>query len=199
MLKIKPKNNNSMHKKAQHKRKNSNASKTVQELLSIKSINENVINTEIEGKYYIRVSPKNINILTEDLLLGEIERLRVICNITENIEFLVLDKAERLEDNKSFVSSLISETEEPIYKELLKKDLENLKNLETVNGASREFYIIIPFKDYEKSKPIFEKIEQAIENKGFSKLICNKNTIKNMLQVYLERNFSGEAVKDIDI
>lgn len=104
-----------------------------------------------------------------------------------------------MEDNKNFINELLDDTQDPAYMELLETDLEYFKKLETSNGASREFYIIIPVKNYEKSNQLFRDVEQTIESKGFSILSCNKNIIKNMLQVYLERNFSGEVVKDFDV
>lgn len=197
MLKIK--SSKSIKKSNKKKSDKGSTGKTVQELLGVKSIEGTVIKTSQGYKYYIRIAPKNINILPDNLLLGIIDNLKVICNIPEEIEFLVVDKVERMEDNKNFINELLDETQEPAYIELLEKDLEYYKRLETSNGASREFYIIIPFKDYEKNNQLFRDVEQTIESKGFSILSCNKNIIKNMLQVYLERNFSGEVVKDFDV
>ena len=201
MLKIKPKNFNGQQNNNSKKenKKNNRSSKTVQELLGIKSIEGNVIKTVQGNKYFIRIAPKNINILPDNMLLNIINNLKEICNMSEDIEFLAVDKVERMEDNKNFINELLDEERDPVYMELLENDLEYFQRLETSNGASREFYIIIPFKDYDKNKQLFRDIEHALETKGFNILNCNKNIIKNMLQVYLERNFSGEVVRDFDL
>ena len=54
------------------------ASKTVQELLDITKIEDNIINNTDYSKYYIKIAPKNINILTNEFLLNEILNLKVV-------------------------------------------------------------------------------------------------------------------------
>lgn len=182
-------------------RSEAKAKKTVQEFLDIQRIENNIIFGSERSKYYIRLTPKNINILTDEFLLNEIYQLKSVCNITQNIEFLVVDKVERLEDNRNYIEELLNKSDDDIYRTLLEKDLEYFKELETSKSSSREFYFIIPFKnaDFKKLQQQFIKVEQVLENRGFTILECNEDILKNMLQVYLERNFSGEVVKDFDI
>lgn len=199
-LKIKARNGK--HKEVHKNTKDEDGAKrTVQEILDIQNIEDNIIQNSEKSKYYIRISPKNINIFTNEFLLNEIQNLKAVCNVTENIEFLVVDKVERLEDNKNFINSLLENSNDDIFSRLLQNDLEYFKKLESSKASSREFYMVIPFKAryYEKSKQLFENVRQVLENKGFSIQTCNKDTIKNMLQVYLERNFSGKVVSDFDI
>jgi hypothetical protein len=176
------------------------ASKTVQELLDIQGLEDNIINNTQYSKYYIKIAPKNINILTNEFLLNEILNLKAVCNVVDSIEFLVVDKVEKLEDNKNYVRCLIDESTEDITKMLLERDLQHLKQLESEKGSSREFYIVIPFKpESSQSRLTILNVQLALQNKGFIILNCDKKSIENMLQVYLERNFSGDIVKDFDI
>jgi len=199
-LKIQKKdgNNKIQNSKIQNKRKEE-ASKTVQELLDIQAIDDNIIVNTDYSKYYIRISPKNINIMTNEFLLNEILNLKAVCNVVDSIEFLVVDKVERLEDNKNYVVSLMKDSTE-ITKMLLERDLQHLKQLESEKGSSREFYIVIPFKNDDiQSKQVVINVQQTLESRGFEIQSCDKPVLKNMLQVYLERNFSGDIVKDFDI
>lgn len=203
-LKIKPKvntANNKNNSNIKRSKSENRAKKTVQELLDIQQIKQKIIQGSERSKYYIRLAPKNINILTDEFLLNEIHQLKSVCNITQNIEFLVVDKVERLEDNKNYIEKLLNASYDDTYRTLLEKDLEYFKYLETAKGSSREFYFIIPFKntDIKKVQQQFIKVQQVLENRGFTILECSENILKNMLQVYLERNFSGEVVKDFDI
>jgi len=176
------------------------ACKTVQELLDIQGLEDNIINNTDRSKYYIKIAPKNINIMTNEFLLNEILNLKAVCNVVNSIEFLVVDKVERLEDNKNYVIRLIEESTDDITKMLLERDLKLLKQLESEKGSSREFYIIIPFKtDDPQCRQVVLNVKQTLEDRGFTILACDKRVLKNMLQVYLERNFSGEIVKDFDI
>ena len=196
-LKIQKKDGNI---KIQNSKTKQQTSITVQELLDIQGIENNIITNTNGCKYYIRIAPKNINILTDEFLLDEILNLKSILNIIDNIEILVVDKVERLEDNKIYLNNLISESTDEVTKMLLQRDLENLKQLENEKSSSREFYIIVPFKiENMQSKQTVVNIKQVLDEKGFIVLSCNKEVLKNMLQVYLERNFSGEIIKDFDI
>jgi len=187
-------------KKVQSSKSKQQASRTVQQLLDIQKIENNVIQNTNGCKYYIRIAPKNINILTNEFLLNEILNLKAILNMIESIEILVVDKVERLEDNKSYIADLINESTDEVIKMLLKRDLESLKQLESEKGSSREFYIVVPFKTEDaQSKQTVINIQQVLDERGFTVLSCDKKVLKNMLQVYLERNFSGEAIRDLDI
>ncbi|APC42812.1 hypothetical protein [Clostridium estertheticum] len=186
--------------KVQPNRAKQQASRTVQELLDIHGIEDNVITNTNYCKYYIRIAPKNINILTNEFLLNEILNLKTVLNIINSIEILVVDKVERLEDNKNYIVDLINESTEEVTRMLLERDLESLKQLESEKGSSREFYIIVPFKNEDvQTKQAVINIQQVLNERGFTVLSCDKKVLKNMLQVYLERNFSGEVIKDFDI
>ena len=176
------------------------ASRTVQELLDIHGIENNIITNTNGCTYYIRIAPKNINILTNEFLLNEILNLKAVCNVIDSIEFLVVDKVERLEDNKEYISNLINESTDEVARMILERDLQSLKQLESEKGSSREFYIVVPFKNESlQSEQAVANIQQVLEYRGFTILDCNKKILKNMLQVYLERNFTGEIIKDFDI
>lgn len=183
------------------KTKNKNKGQTVQEYLDVQYISKNIIQNTGRSKYYIKISPKNINILTDAFLLNEIRNLKMVCNVAESVEFLTVDKVERLEDNKNYIEKLLEEDNDEIYEVLLEKDLEYFKELETSKGSSREFYLVISFKngDFNKLKNHFIKVEQTLNDMGFTVLDCSKNVLKNMLQVYFERNFSGDVISDFDI
>ena len=197
ILKIQKKDENM---KVQSSKTKQQASKTVQELLDIQGIEDNVITNTNYCKYYIRIAPKNINILTNEFLLNEILNLKAVLNIIDKIEILVVDKVERLEDNKNYIVDLINESTDEVTRMLLERDLESLKQLESEKGSSREFYIIVPFKNEDiQSKQVVIRIQQVLNERGFTVLSCDKQVLKNMLQVYLERNFSGEVIKDFDI
>ncbi|MCB2362245.1 hypothetical protein [Clostridium estertheticum] len=186
--------------KMQPNKSKQQASKTVQELLDINGIEDNVITNTNYCKYYIRIAPKNINILTNEFLLNEILNLKAVLNIINSIEILVVDKVERLEDNKNYILDLINKSTDEVTRMLLERDLESLKQLESEKGSSREFYIIVPFKNEdEQSKQAVINIQQVLEERSFTVLSCGKKTLKNMLQVYLERNFSGDLIEDFDI
>lgn len=204
MLKIKNKYATGNNETQSNKGKKNAGTKYVQELLGIKNIKDNTISIAedldaktVTNKYYIRVNPKNISILQDASLHAIIDDLKKIINMSDSLELLVVDKTERVDDNKNFLKELIDRKENPLYKELLQRDLESL-NKEFSKGASREFYFVVPYKK-QQEKEILMQFERAVEINNFEVLKTVENDIKNMLQVYLERNFTGIVVKDNDL
>ena len=194
--KSKSENSNNNELETKNKSKNS-GEKLVQELLQVENIEDNEICSGGMKKYFIRVKPKNINILMDNILLGLIGNFKKILNVNQQIQVLVVDKTQRLDANKNFLKELISKKESVLFKEILEKDLDNLNKISS-KGASREFYFIVPFKTV-KEKERIEQMKHTIENQGFEVLDCSKNDLKSMFQVYLERNFTNQIVKDYDI
>ena len=142
MLKIKNKNNVNRidSDRARRKKNKGSGEKYVQELLGIKGVKDNTIMVSVENtdttasetqnKYYIRVNPKNINILPNATLEGLIDSFKKILISGDKIEFLVVDKTERIEDNKEYL------------KEHLSKYLSNLKSKEKTNKATNLYSLL---------------------------------------------------------
>lgn len=194
MFVIKKKSNiNDENNNIECKRKSKNDIKIVQEILDIKEFEENTINK----KYYIRINPKNISILTNAVLLGIIDNFKKVLNMGSRVELLVVDKTERLEDNKEYLKDLRDRKENRIERELLSQDIEELDRTFS-KSSSREFYLIFPYRD-NKEEEIIKQLERTIETQGFEVLRTQRYDLKNMLQVYFERNFSNQVVKDFDI
>lgn len=199
---IKIRNKNSNRKATNNKKTKNKGTKYVQELLGIKDIINNTVllaedNKDSENsqkKYYIRVNPKNVNILQDDVLFGLIDNLKKVLNTSDDVETLVVDKTERVDDNKDYIKELIEKEEKPLYKELLRQDLYSLYD-EFSKSASREFYFIIPYKS-EREIEVLKQFEGALENNSFEVINTNQNDIKNMLQVYFERNFTNIVVAE---
>lgn len=172
------------------------ALKTVQQLMDIWDIEDNIIKNIDKGKYFIKVAPKNINIIQSSVLMGIIDSFKTVCNIACDFEILCVDKVERMEDNLNFLMSQESATDNLLYKKILKSDIEMIRHMQSGGGASREFYIVIQFDDIKKSKELIRRVERVIQDQGFDVLHCSRLDMQNMLQVYFERNFSNQIVGD---
>lgn len=184
-------------KREEKKRKQS--AKTLQELLNIQDIKENYILTN-KYRYYIRILPKNLNILTPVDKLDVIESLKSAMNSIniKEFEFLITDKTERLEDNKAFLQKLAKKnSSNALFKELLEDELQGFNFMIRENNSSREFFIVI--ENEKEDDEILRLVHQALNQRGFDTEFCKRDELKNMLQVYLERNFSDVIVSDFDI
>ncbi|WP_317312364.1 hypothetical protein [Clostridium thermobutyricum] len=181
------------------KKKKEKNNKIVQDLLNIKAIENKLILTD-RYKYYLKIMPKNLSIYEYNDKLNIISRLKsAIDSIAiKDFEFFITDKAERLERNKEYIEKLIEENEgNELILDLLEDDLNYLTDISFSNNASREFFFI--FYSKEKNPSLYSNVQRSFETNGFSTEIPTQNDLKNMLQVYFDRNFSNIVVKDFDI
>lgn len=173
--------------------------KTLQELININDISDNYILTH-NYRYYIKLLPKNLNILTTNKKAELVENLKTAltsCNV-KSFEFLVVDKTERLEDNINYLNELKAKnSNNSLFKELLEDDIQNFNVITGDNNSSREFFIIVTSDSEDEEK--YKLINQALISNGFDVELTKRNDLKNMLQVYFERNFSNVVVRDFDI
>jgi type IV secretory pathway VirB4 component len=168
----------------------------IRDLLDIQEIKDNVITTSYKNKYYIKVSPKNINIMQQNVLFGIIDKFKYCCNVAEEFEILVCDKTERIEKNKEYIIGLYEKSTNPVYKEILRQEIKYFEKLQSSSGASRDFYIVVNFKDYDREKDKLHRIVQCLKDENFEVDECNLADLQNMLQVYFERNFANKEVSD---
>lgn len=174
----------------------------VQELLDIKSINNSYIKKgENKNFCYLKIKPLNVNIMPDKIISIVIEKLSITIDMIKNFSIMVVDKVETLEDNKEYMRSLLKSEENQLIRELIQKDIEMLNSFEEGEGSSRDFYIIMTFKssDYEIFKSELKDIKDTFREQGFDVVEAKESDIKSMLQVYMERNFSSENVKDYDL
>lgn len=173
--------------------------KTLQELVNINLISDNYVLTS-NFRYYIKVLPKNLSILTDNKKVELIESLKNAlgnCNV-KSFEFLVVDKTERLEDNINFLNNLKSKNyNNLLFKELLEDDIQNFNIITGDSNSSREFFIVITTDKEDQEK--YKLINQSLISNGFEVELTKQNDLKNMLQVYFERNFSNVIVRDFDV
>lgn len=174
----------------------------VQELLDIKSINNSYIKKgENKNFCYLKIKPLNVNIMPDKVILTVIEKLSITIDMIKNFSIMVVDKVETLEDNKEYMRSLLKSEENQLIRELIQKDIEMLNSFEEGEGSSRDFYIIMTFKssEYEIFKSELKDIKDTFREQGFDVFEAKESDIKSMLQVYMERNFNSENVKDYDL
>jgi hypothetical protein len=177
-------------------KRNSNEKVSIQKFIDIKDIKGNAIENSKFGKVFIRIRPKNINIIQSKVLLHVIEGFRKFCNKIEEFEIFATDDLERLEDNQAYIQNLSSKTDNNLSKDILVKENKFIKDISTT-GTNRAFYIVFKYRgDYEKYKSSFDSAERVLRGEGFDVSFCEIEDLKQLIQIYYERNFSNIIVKD---
>ena len=177
------------------------ANKSTQEYIGIKELTENGVLTITQGELvFFRIKPINIAVLSQSTISAKVfSFMSVLKNITE-LEICCLNSSESFDENKVFLLRRIEEEDNPVIKELCRKDLEFLDNIQLEMATAREFLIIIRFRT-EKPEQIASakgRIEKILKEQGFEAKRATKDDVKRILAVYFSQNVVTEQFDDMD-
>ena len=88
----------------------------------------------------------------------------------------------------------------PAIRRLLEQDSKHLDRIQVLMASSREFYIIIRLRSEKETDvfPYLSRIEQSINDNGFTTRRATEQDLKRMLGVYFEQNVTTEKFEDYD-
>jgi hypothetical protein len=177
------------------------AKKSMQEFVGIKEITENGVITISQGELiFFRIKPINIAVISQSTISAKIFSLMSVLKNISELEMCCLNSSESFNDNKIFLLRRIEEEDNPVIKELCRKDLEFLDNIQLEMATAREFLIIIRFRTekQEQVKSSKGRVEKILKEQGFEAKRATKDDIKRILAVYFSQNVVSEQFDDVD-
>ena len=182
------------------KQKKENGQSTRQ-LMGIEEIRDYCIATRMGNLVFFIIKPTNISVLPDASISARIYALLNVVKGQTEIEMLVLNSKESFERNKDFYRERLNNQEElPAVRKLLEQDGKHLDRIQVLMASSREFYIVIRLRD-ERESEVFSylsRIEQNINDNGFTARRATEQDLKRMLGVYFEQNVTTEKYEDHD-
>lgn len=173
---------------------------TIQELVGIKTFSKFGLKTDKGDKVYFEISPTNISVLSNESIQLKVWHLMQVLSAQPNIEIVCMDSCERFDDNKNFMAERFGKESNPKVKEILKKDMDYLDNIQIEMSTARQFVFAVSFRK-ENDEQIFNQInrvEKAIAEQGFEVRRLKKNDIKRFLAIYYGASMQGELIPDVD-
>lgn len=175
--------------------------RSVQEYIGIKELTENGVLTLNQGELvFFRIKPINIAVLSQNSISAKVFSLMSVLKNISELEICCLNSSESFDENKGFLLRRIEQEDNTIIKELCKKDLEFLDNIQIEMATAREFLIILRFRN-EKQEQISSskgRIEKILKEQGFEAKRATKDNVKRILAVYFSQNVVTEQFDDVD-
>jgi hypothetical protein len=175
--------------------------KSVQEFIGIKEITENGVITINQGELVLfRIKPINIAVLSQTTISAKVFSLMSVLKNISEFEICCLNSSESFDENKAFLLRRIEQEDNPIIKELCRKDLEFLDNIQIEMATAREFLIILHFRTEKKEEMASAKgrVEKILKEQGFEAKRTTKDDVKRILAVYFSQNVVTEQFDDVD-
>ena len=186
-----------MSKKEKQKKKNG---ASVQAFLGVKSFSEYGLLTNGGELLFFHVTPSNISVLSSASVEVKVHQLTVVLSTVPDIEIVCLDSAERFDGNKAHLVDRMENEQNPKVKELLKKDVAFLDEIQMEMATARQFLFIArcrnlnPVQTFNRANAI----QKVISEQGFDTHRMTKAEIKRFLALYFESSSFGEQMPDFD-
>ena len=184
---------------AKNKRKKRKGS-SVQELIGIQSFTQYGLKTAKGELLFYLVSPTNISVLSHTNIEIKERHLMMVLSSLPDIEIACTDSSECFDDNKAYLQTRLMSEHNPKVKNLLKKDVDFLDQIQVEMATARQFIFIARCKA-KKAEQVFQianRVEKVISEQGFEVKRMRKEDIKRFLALYFDASLNGEHIPDVD-
>ncbi|MGL4790565.1 MAG: hypothetical protein ACRCW1_04065 [Anaerotignaceae bacterium] len=173
---------------------------STQSLIGIEEITDYSLVTAYGELVYFIIHPTNISVLSQGSVSSRIYALMTVLKGMAEIEMLCLNSKENFDENKAFLKGRMENEPNPVIRNLLQKDSQNLDRMQVQMATAREFLIIIRLKDEKASQvfPYLSRIEKSLKDQGFTTRRADNADIKRILGVYFEQNVTTDKYEDFD-
>ena len=178
-----------------NRKKKDKSAQSTQQLMGIDSVKDYCIATRMGDLVFFIIKPTNISVLPDSSISARIYALLNVVKGQAEIEMLALNSKESFERNKTFYQERHTCEELPAIRKLLEQD-----SIQVLMASSREFYIIIRLRKEKETDvfPYLSRIEQSINDNGFTTRRAAEQDLKRMLGLYFEQNVTTEQYEDFD-
>ena len=182
------------------RKKKAKSAQSTQQLMGIDNLKDYCISTHMGDLVFFIIKPTNISVLPDTSITARIYALLNVMKGLAEVEMLALNSKESFEYNKNFYRERMEQEELPAIGKLLAQDSQNLDRIQVLMASSREFYIIIRLRSEKETDvfPYLSRIEQSINDNGFTTRRATEQDLKRMLGVYFEQNVTTEKFEDYD-
>ena len=182
------------------RKKKDKSAQSTRQLMGIDSVKDYCIATRMGDLVFFIIKPTNISVLPDSSISARIYALLNVVKGQAEIEMLALNSKESFERNKTFYQERQTCEELPAIRRLLEQDSTHLDRIQVLMASSREFYIIIRLRKEKETDvfPYLSRIEQSINDNGFTTRRATEQDLKRMLGVYFEQNVTTEQYEDYD-
>lgn len=148
---------------------------------------------------FFKIEPSNLAVLSDLSVRAKIMDLMSIMQITGQIEMYAMDAKENYTGNKNYVTNRIKEETNPKLKDLLRKELRYVKEIESETSTSRQFLIVLKVRkgNERETKAELDKFMQVASQTMLRITKCTKDDVKSILAIYFH-NDPSDQLPDFD-
>lgn len=172
---------------------------STRQLMGIQRITSHGVVTKTDELVFFVVRPDNLSILSADAILGRIKSLTDLFRSEPNAELMALNSRASFQPNKRYYQQRIEAESNPALRELLRRDMEHLDEIQAASASSREFVLALRMDGKAAAdEGGLRQLEKSLCEHGIYVHLAEEQDVKRLLAVYYQRDVTTEHFYDID-
>ena len=172
---------------------------STRQLMGIDQLTEHGLKTAKGELVFYLISPDNLSVLSAEGVRGRVRALTELLRGVDAAELLALDSRESFQSNKLYYQERLEQEEEPAIREMLRRNMAHLDEIQSTTASAREFAIVhrIEPKSSEDYSTL-KQMEKRIRDCGFHVRMAGEQDVKRILAVYYQQDVTTEHFERID-
>ena len=172
---------------------------STRQLMGIDQLTEHGLKTARGELVFYLISPDNLSVLSAEGVRGRVRALTELLRGVDAAELLALDSRESFQSNKLYYQERLEQEEEPAIREMLRRNVAHLDEIQSTTASAREFAIVhrIEPKSSEDYSTL-KQMEKRIRDCGFHVRMAGEQDVKRILAVYYQQDVTTEHFERFD-
>ena len=182
------------------KKENNGKGASVQALIGVKAFSEYGVMTSRGEMLFFYVTPSNISVLSASAIENKTRQLALVLSAFPDLGILCVDSSECFEGNRAYLSRRCEKERNPKVKQLLRKDLKFLSEIQLEMSTSRQFMFFMKCRNMNPMQ-VFNyanTIQKTLSEQGFDSHLMTKGEVKRFMALYFGASIQGERLPDVD-
>ena len=172
---------------------------STRQLMGIQRITEHGVSTPAGELTFFLIRPENLSVLSPEGVRTRVLALGNLFRALREVEILALDSRESFYRNKEFYRKRMEEETVPALRELLKRDMAHLDEIQSASASAREFVLVLRTDEktaQDEGSP--RQTEKALCDHGVHVHLAEEQDVKRLLAVYYQRDMTTDQFEDVD-
>lgn len=169
---------------------------STRQLMGITQLTDHGVKTVKGELVFFMLKPDNLSVLSRDGVRGRVSVLADLLRTTPSVTFLAMDSRDTFQSNKLFYQKRLEQETVPAVRELLKKDIAHLDEIQASTASAREFALVYPVDKDSAMEP--KRTEKSLLDRGLRVQLANQQDAKRILAVYYQQDSVTEWFPDFD-
>lgn len=171
---------------------------STRQLMGIDRLTDHGMITARGELVFFLVRPDNLSVLSAEGVHGRIAALTDLLRGMEEVILAALDSRESFLRNKHCYQERLEEEDVPAVRELLKRDMAQLDEIQSTTASAREFVFICRVEKQDSDLGNLKRLEKRIRDCGFHVRLASEQDIKRLLAVYYQQDVTTEYFENFD-